>query len=85
MKQWFQNLRVAHKLMLIGIFFVIPDSVMFYYFITGINSNIEFARMEQRGNEYQRPLEDLLELIPQHGALARKIAEGDRAAMPNLA
>ncbi len=73
MKQWFQNLKVAHKLMLIGIFFVIPDSVMFYYFITGINANIEFARMEKRGIEYQRPLEDLLEYIPQHGAMARDL------------
>ena len=46
MKHWFQNLKVAQKLALISIFFVMPDSVMLYLFITGINANIEFARME---------------------------------------
>jgi PAS domain S-box-containing protein len=63
-------MRVSQKLMLTSIFFVMPDSLMLYFFITGINANIRFAQMEQKGNEYQRPLEELLELIPQHRALA---------------
>ena len=66
MKEWFHKLKVSQKLMLISIFFVLPDSVMLYLFITAINDNIEFARMEQKGNVYQRPLEELLELFPQH-------------------
>ncbi len=69
---WFQNLKVAQKLMLISIFFVMPDSLMLYLFITGINANIEFARQEMKGNTYQRPLERLLQLLPEHASLARE-------------
>ena len=70
MLKWFDRLKVSQKLMLICIFFVMPDSLMLYFFITGINANIRFAQLEKKGNEYQRPLEELLELIPQHGELA---------------
>lgn len=76
MRRWFQNLKVAQKLMLISIFFIMPDSVMLYLFITGINANIEFARMEEKGNEYQRPLEELLELVPQHRLVAQRAIVG---------
>src|SRR5258708_4952216 len=85
MRRWFQNLKVAQKLMLISIFFVMPDSVMLYLFITGINANIEFARMEKKGNEYQRPLEALLELVPQHRLLAQRAVAGDQTAADELA
>ena len=67
-----RNLKVAHKLMLISVFFIIPDSIMLYLFITGINENIDFGKMEMLGNQYQRPLARLLELVPQHGHLARQ-------------
>lgn len=66
MRAWFHNLKVSQKLMLISIFFLMPDSLMLYMFITGINSNIEFAQLEMKGNQYQRPLEILLEQIPTH-------------------
>ncbi len=85
MKQWFQNLKVAQKLMLISVFFILPDSVMLYLFVNAINDNIEFARMESKGNQYQRPLEELLELIPQHGQLARRTPGGGAAAREELA
>ena len=55
MKKWFKNLRVSQKLMLISVFFIMPDSLMLYLFITGINENIRFARMEKKGDEYPRP------------------------------
>ncbi len=77
MLNWFQKLKVSHKLMLISIFFVLPDSVMLYLFITAINDNIHFAEMESKGNEYQRPLEELLELIPQHRLLVQRALAGD--------
>ena len=85
MKQWFHNLKVSQKLMLISIFFVMPDSLMLYFFITGINANIQFARQEEKGNRYQRPLEDLLELIPQHQSLAQRAGRGEPEAMEELA
>lgn len=66
--------------MLISIFFVMPDSLMLYFFITGINANIEFAELEKKGNAYQRPLEDLLELIPEHRMLAQTAGSGEQLA-----
>ncbi|HSI15767.1 MAG TPA: ATP-binding protein [Chthoniobacter sp.] len=80
MKKWFSNLKVSQKLALISIFFVLPDSVMLYLFITAINDSITFARMEAKGNQYQRPLEELLELIPEHRQLAQRVGSGDTGA-----
>src|SRR5258706_5626415 len=74
MIKWFHNLKVAQKLALISVLFLVPDSIMLYLFITSINESIHFGRLEQVGNEYQRPLEQLLELIPQHRLTARRIA-----------
>ena len=85
MKKWFSRLKVSQKLMLIGIFFILPDSLMFCLFITGINQNIEFARLEKKGIEYQRPLEDLLELIPEHQRLAQHPRPDDQQSLYLLA
>jgi PAS domain S-box-containing protein len=84
MRRWFHNLKISQKLALISVLFVMPDSVMLYLFITAINANIQFARLEQKGNEYQRPSEDLLELIPQHGQLALRALGGRQSAMADL-
>jgi PAS domain S-box-containing protein len=84
MLDWFQKLKVSHKLMLISIFFVLPDSVMLYLFITAINDNIHFAEMESKGNEYQRPLEELLELLPQHRLLAFQALSGETKSRAQL-
>ena len=84
MKKWFSNLKVSQKLTLISIFFVMPDSVMLYLFITGINANIQFARLEKLGNEYQRPLEQLLELLPQHRSLAQRVTSGELRSAKEL-
>src|SRR4051794_22704383 len=82
-KNWFRNLKVSEKLALISIFFVMPDSVMLYLFITGINANLQFASLEKMGNTYQRPLETLLELIPEHEWIAER-APTDQAANAQL-
>jgi len=84
LKTWFRNLKVSQKLMLITVFFVMPDSLMFYFFITGMNANIRFAELEKMGNEYQRPLERLLQLIPEHRALAGHASRGDAALAGEL-
>ena len=85
MRRWFNSLKVSHKLMLISIFFLMPDSVMLYMFVSGVNANIRFAELEMCGNEYQRPLERLLELIPEHSLLATHALEGDKQAADQLA
>ncbi len=82
------GLPVSQKLALIGVFFMIPDSIMLYLFVTTINANIGVARLEQVGDEYQRPLARLLDLVPRHRILTREALVGDadaRAELPGVA
>jgi signal transduction histidine kinase len=73
MLAWFHRLRVSQKLMLISLVFIVPDSVLLTLFLTSINGHIRFANLERYGNEYQRPLEQLLEYLPAHRLLARRV------------
>lgn len=85
MLKWFHGLKIAHKLTLVSVIFVIPDSIMLYLFITSINENIQFARLEQTGNQYQRAVEPLLKLIPEHRLLTRSdIGDRDEAKLKQV-
>lgn len=78
MLRFFHRLKVSQKLALISVLFMIPDSVLLCLFLVTINENIHFARWEQLGNEYQRPLEKLLQDLPDHLLLAR-LPPGERS------
>ena len=85
MFKWFHRLRVSQKLMLISFVFMIPDSVLLTLFLRSINGYIDFAQWEQYGNEYQRPLEQLLEYLPAHRLLAqREGASGNDVALQRV-
>lgn len=60
------GLRVSQKLMLISVIFMIPDTVLMLLFLFSINANIRFARLETFGNQYQRSLAAVFELLPGH-------------------
>lgn len=85
MKALFKRARISHRLALISASFTLPIAVMLWLIVSGINSDIRFARWETYGNEYQRPLAKLLETIPQHGALALRALGGDNAAKEQIA
>jgi hypothetical protein len=53
MKQWFKNLKVSQKPMLISIFFIMPYSLMLYLFITRSIS----GPLRQQANELLAELE----------------------------
>jgi PAS domain S-box-containing protein len=74
--KWFHRLRVSRKLMLISVVFMVPDSVLLTLFLLNINGDIHFSESERLGNEFQRPLERLLEYLPQHRLLARGVGAG---------
>ncbi len=69
----FHNLKVGHKLTLISVFFVIPDTLLLCFFLININSNIRFAQWEQHGNAYQQPLQLLLEWVPEHALAVERL------------
>ena len=66
MKNPFTKVRITRRLALISVFYSAPITVLLYLMVQGINTNIDFARSEISGNQYQRPLMALLDLIPQH-------------------
>lgn len=85
------NLSIRTRLLLITTSFGIPalflggSSVWLYgKAMDTADVNITFAEQEVRGNEIQRPLEDLLEKIPQHGHIAHLHHAGDASAAAQL-
>ncbi len=80
MKSLLNHLRISRKLALMSALFVLPMGVMLFHMVQNLNESvIDFARLELRGNEYQRPLEDLLDTVQRHQLAALRTAEGDSA------
>ena len=80
MKNLMKRLDIQARLTLISISFSLPIAVLLVLMVRGINEDIQFARWETYGNVYQRPLEELVELLPQHQLLARGAGNGDEGA-----
>ena len=85
MASWHQNLKVWHKLLLISIVYTLPIVILLYLYVGESNKAIDFAEWEKKGNAYQRPLEDILSLLPRHNALTQRVLNGDAAAKNELA
>src|SRR5437868_2640420 len=76
-----RNIKLWQRIALVALTAIVPMVAITVYVIsTSINKDIAFGVQESKGNTYQRPLEKLLNLIPQHQALARKAAAGDAKA-----
>ncbi|MCX7422177.1 MAG: methyl-accepting chemotaxis protein [Planctomycetia bacterium] len=73
----FRNTRIAHKLLLISLSFALPIAVLLYFTVVGINKDIHFATLELHGNDFQRPLEDLLQATLLHQAAAQRALGGE--------
>ncbi|MDC7127195.1 MAG: hypothetical protein PQJ46_16645, partial [Spirochaetales bacterium] len=56
----FSGMKISTKIILSNIFFLIPMGIMLFISLNGINYDIRFSSLELYGNEYQRPLESLL-------------------------
>jgi methyl-accepting chemotaxis protein len=72
--------RITYKLTLISLSFSLPIAVLLYFVVSGINYDIWFAQQELVGNEYQRPLERLLELVPLHKYHTGRVLAGQRTS-----
>lgn len=76
-------MKLAHKIYLIIAIFILPlAGLAVYSILTGLNKDIDFAADEMMGNEYQRPLEDLLDGLSQHQSLVQRAGSGDATASP---
>ena len=68
----FTRVSIRSKLVLMAIAFTVPAAVMLFFIIRAANKNIDSAQLERTGLHYQRPLEVLLECLPQHLQLSRR-------------
>lgn len=60
------RMSIGRKIFLIAASFALPIGVLTYLMVVNINSSIDFAAQELRGNAYQRHLEELLRLVQGH-------------------
>ncbi|MBI3898261.1 MAG: hypothetical protein HY308_08185 [Gammaproteobacteria bacterium] len=72
--QFFNNLKTSQKLLMISLSFSLPIAVLLYLLIDSINYDIQFSQYELYGDRYQRPLEKLLQAIPEHNTLLAEYA-----------
>src|SRR5690348_2742228 len=79
-----RQLGVSSKLWTISLAYSLPIAVLLYLMVQGFNKDIDFAQMELHGNAYQRPLEQLLKLIPEHQLLAARAEQDDQARVQLL-
>lgn len=80
-----KKLKVSHKIVLMICAVAAPlIGATIFATIKGFNKDINFALQEKKGNAFQRPLQALLDAIPQHQWLAAAVARGDQAAKTHL-
>jgi methyl-accepting chemotaxis protein len=79
------TIKISHKLLMISAAFTLPVAVLLYTVVVVSNKDIDFARWESYGNEYQRPLEDLLDNAGQHAVLSKQLLNGDASVKGDLA
>src|SRR5262245_47855291 len=80
MRDVFHGVRISRRLQLMSAAFTLPIGVMMFLIISTIDKDIQFASLELQGNEYQRPLETLLDGLSRHQLLADRVAGGDATA-----
>lgn len=74
---------ISRKILLIALSFALPIAVLVYLTVININANITFAQWELKGDEYERPLIDLLywlqnSQIALHAAGVKPAAQNSR-------
>lgn len=66
-----KRVSIGQKVVFVAAAFVLPIGVLLYLVVANINEFIHFARLETKGNSYQRPLESALDDTQRHQLLAR--------------
>ncbi|MGZ3790186.1 MAG: hypothetical protein ACXVLQ_16760 [Bacteriovorax sp.] len=72
------------KLVLSNLTYSIPILALAYYVIAAYQENISFAEMELKGNSYQMPIEQTLQLLGRHSWLTQRSHNNDSKAKEEL-
>ena len=79
------RMTLSQRIGAVGSLVLLTVAVSLFYFIAkGFSKDIAFATLEHQGNQYQRPLEGVLENMLQHRLLSRRYLAGQadlRAAL----
>ncbi len=85
MQKIFNRMKISSRLwLIIGIYSVCSAGIVIFLLSKGTNKDIDFAAQEKLGDEYQRPLELVLEYVPEHQDLAIRAQAGDDKAKAAL-
>ncbi len=76
-----RSLKLWHYLLLAAAVGVLPmTGILLTVIGTSVNKDINFGVQEMRGDSFQRPLEQLLDLLPRYQAAVRRTLSGDASA-----
>jgi len=79
------SLKLWHYIVLAALTGVLPMTALLFFVIgTSVKKDIDFGTQEMRGNAFQRPLEELLDLFPRYEAAARQALAGDDSAKARM-
>ena len=74
-----KKIKLWQKIVLSICAFAVPLAALTFFLFRNYDHDIHFTQMELYGNEYQRPLEQLLKTVPQHQFLAARYLQGDKS------
>ncbi len=77
MRKFFTDLKIAHKLLVSSVAFLLPVAVLFSFMLAGFSRDIHTARLERQGLKLLRPLTVLAERLPEHRHYAHLYFQGD--------
>ena len=78
------RLKYAWKFGLISLIFMLPITLLAYFFISEVNGGIRFAEKEQHGVAYLLPLKEVLSDMQQHRGMAAAMLNGDASFVSKL-
>ena len=81
-----KQMKLWHYILLAAAVGILPMTGIVSFVIgTSVNKDIAFGTQEMRGDAFQRPLEQLLDLFPRYQSAARKAQAGDDSAKAGMA
>ena len=82
--RFLDNLKLVNKLILICLIFMLPTTVLLVRAVYEINKSIEFTDSEVKGNQFIRPLNELMETISEHRELLVRKSQGQKGLESQL-
>ena len=79
-----KNLRIAHKLGVVGIVVCIPIAGLLFLLVEARGIRIDLTEREIAGVEYLKPLRAMFEHVPQHQGAVDVLPGGDESAEEQL-